>query len=140
MRLNRLLRAGSASASTPPQPGALTAPATGKRGFTNTGFGNTNAKSGLGATAEDDPGTSSNLSGVVPYGIGDTPRELFGTSPAGQTGSPAGYQLARGKGSFDASRTIGSRREEQDDDLEDISDGGFHSGCWKRKYVRGEMR
>ena len=26
------------------------------------------------------------------------------------------------------------------DDLEDISDGGFHSGCWRRKYVRGEMR
>lgn len=27
-----------------------------------------------------------------------------------------------------------------DDNLEDISDGGFHSGCWQRKYAAGEMR
>lgn len=31
-------------------------------------------------------------------------------------------------------------KEQQDDDLEDISDGGFHSGCWRRKYASGEMR
>lgn len=30
--------------------------------------------------------------------------------------------------------------EEEEDDLEDISDGGYHSGCWRRKYASGEMR
>lgn len=28
----------------------------------------------------------------------------------------------------------------EEDDLQDISDGGFHLGCWRRKYTSGEMR
>lgn len=37
-------------------------------------------------------------------------------------------------------RNGGGGRGQEEDDLADISDGGFHSGCWKRKYARGEMR
>lgn len=29
---------------------------------------------------------------------------------------------------------------DEDDDLDDIADGGFHRGCWRRKYASGEMR
>lgn len=37
-------------------------------------------------------------------------------------------------------RNGGGGRGQEEDDLADISDGGFHSGCWKRKYASGEMR
>lgn len=133
MRLNRLLRASSASASTPPSSGALTTPGIGKRGFLNAGGGTTNAKAKLMTMAEGEAGVSSNISGDFFGGICDASRELLGASPMGETGRS-------GKGSLDVSRMTASCREEQEDDLEDISDGGFHSGCWKRKYVRGEMR
>lgn len=134
MRLNRLLRASSASASTPPPSGALTAPATGKRGFTNAGgSGNTDNKSGIRTMGEDNPGMSFNLSADTFGGICGASRELFGPSP---TRIPGGS----GESGFGALRRVAPCREEQEDDLEDISDGGFHSGCWKRKYVRGEMR
>eukprot|EP00903_Cladosiphon_okamuranus_P008157 g7856.t1 len=127
MRLNRLLRASSASASTPPPSGATGTPGPNARGCT------LNANSGLRAMVEGDPETSFNLSGDVFGGIRDASRELFGVSPTGEARS-------FGNGSFGASCRIASCREEQEDDLEDISDGGFHAGCWKRKYVRGDMR
>lgn len=34
----------------------------------------------------------------------------------------------------------GGCEREEDGDLEDISDGGFHPGCWRRKYASGEIR
>lgn len=39
-------------------------------------------------------------------------------------------------------RPLGGRDKDDDeeDDLDDISDGGFHTGCWRRKYAQGEMR
>lgn len=36
--------------------------------------------------------------------------------------------------------TLCMQKGGDDDDLEDISDGGFHSGCWRRKYASGEIR
>lgn len=133
MRLNRLLRSSSSPlASTPPPPppsGALTTPVAGQRGFSSAG-------SGPRTMAGGDPG--SNLSEGGFGGIWEAPCELFGASPIEET--VTGNPRAWSKCSFDASRRIISCGKEEGDDLEDISDGGFHPGCWKRKYVRGEMR
>lgn len=52
-----------------------------------------------------------------------------------------GHIGAEVKGSMkNAPRVWAREEEEKADDLEDISDGGFHSGCWRRKYASGEMR
>ena len=133
MRLNRLLRASSPSASAPPPSGTLATPGAGKKGFLNAGGGNSDPKSRLRTMGEGDPGINSDISGDF-FGVTcDPSRELFGASPFREAGSA-------GKVSFDVSGRTTSCRGEQEDDLEDISDGGFHSGCWKRKYVRGEIR
>lgn len=55
------------------------------------------------------------------------PKRVLGGDGVGGT---AGSLGARGLGGSEGAG----------DDLEDISDGGFHSGCWRRKYARGEMR
>lgn len=36
--------------------------------------------------------------------------------------------------------TLRTKKGSGKDNLEDISDGGFHSGCWRRKYASGEIR
>lgn len=126
MRLNRLLRASKSSTpSTPPPPSGEAA---------NDG--------GSGRTT----GSGDRLATVMAEyplgdGIGDVARELFGTNPTPFSGDRGGKGWTRGKDAFAATRRKRSIvDEEEEDDLDDISDGGFHSGCWRRKYVRGEMR
>lgn len=136
MRLNRLLRTSkSSTSSTPPPPsGEFTI---GQRGTTN--HGGSGGKTGNGdrlATVMTDHPVPSVLAG----GTSDVCRELFGTSPTPGNGDGSGNGWARGKDAFVATRRNRSFVDDEADDLDDISDGGFHSGCWRRKYIRGEMR
>ncbi|CAM9546773.1 unnamed protein product, partial [Hapterophycus canaliculatus] len=79
-------------------------------------------------------------------GISEVARELFGDSPQADSKGFGGHREeqrlteARARGGYVTTRGVGSLAGEDEDDLEDISDGGFHSGCWRRKYVRGDMR
>lgn len=71
-------------------------------------------------------------------------RKLFGESIAQDSQIPGGEGQSRrssqphARGGYKAPR--GGTPLTDEDDLDDISDGGFHSGCWRRKYVRGDMR
>lgn len=91
-------------------------------------------------------------SDTLPFGLTDgVSRRLFGGSPEGERGkfraSSSSFasehvkRVAAGRECSPAVVSLGRRLGlEQEDDLEDISDGGFHTGCWRRKYIRGEMR
>ena len=112
-------------------------------------------------TATDEPAHANHFlpgrGDTLPYKKEDVSRKLFATSPEAdrrslwtnstfvggeplrRSGAGAGAGAGAGKGAV----AVAGRRSElgrEGDDLEDISDGGFHSGCWRRKYVRGEMR
>lgn len=89
---------------------------------------------------------------TLPFGGERVSRELFPPSPEAEAGSsrrnscffggePSRRQGVGGKGGAGVA-VVGRRVDpgREGDDLEDISDGGFHSGCWRRKYVCGEMR
>ena len=141
MRLNRLLRSTSCSASTTPLPsGALpTSSSTGHRGS----LGRNDSPGPSETTDQVELATTDFGSRRKTFAGGacGVSRELFGDSPTPEGGGSGGSWRILEKGaSFEAMRGVVSSREEQEDDLEDISDGGFHSGCWRRKYVRGEMR
>lgn len=136
MRLNRLLRTSKSSASsTPPPPSGECM--TWQRGAINDGGSGGMPGSGdrLATVMADHQ-----VGGVLAGDIGDVSRELFGTSPTPGNGDRGGTGWVREKNAFVASRRNRSIIDDEEDDLDDISDGGFHSGCWRRKYVRGEMR
>lgn len=137
MRLNRLLRVSkSSTSSTPPPPSGEFM--IGQGGAANDGGSGRKTGGGdrLATVMDEYP-----LGGALPGGIGDVSRELFGTNPTPRSGDRGGNDWARGKDAFVATRRNRSIVDnEEEDDLDDISDGGFHSGCWRRKYVRGEMR
>lgn len=104
----------------------------------------------------DEPPAQSNYppgSATLPFGMEGVSRELFPPSPEAEAGSsrrsscffggePSRRQGVGGKGGGAGVAVAGWRVDpsREGDDLEDISDGGFHSGCWRRKYVCGEMR
>lgn len=106
------------------------------------------------AVAGDEPGLADYLpSGDTPlFGMEGVSRELFRPSPKVEAGSSTrnscffggepsrrtGAEVKGGGGVAVVGRGADLGRE--GDDLEDISDGGFHPGCWRRKYVCGEMR
>lgn len=162
MRLNRLLRSSNSSAlsSPPPTPGDVMAPTSAhrraelneQRSITATpGVHNNGASGGEGSARRVGEGDAEHqyryaIGGATDGGISDLSRELFAVSPTDGTGRTSGNKLARrlGKsrdnGVYTATSRFGSLAGDVEDDLEDISDGGFHSGCWRRKYVRGEMR
>lgn len=106
------------------------------------------------AVAGDEPALINHLPGgdTPSFGMEGVSRELFGPSPEVEAGSSRrnscffGGEPSRRTGAGVKGRggvaVVGRRADlgREGDDLEDISDGGFHSGCWRRKYVRGEMR
>ncbi|CBJ27760.1 hypothetical protein Esi_0084_0059 [Ectocarpus siliculosus] len=163
MRLNRLLRSSNSSAlsSPPPTPGDVMAPISPhrraelneQRSITTAtpGVHNNGASGGEGSARRVGEGDAEQqyryaIGGATDGGVSDLPRELFAASPTGGTGRTSGDKLARrlgearDNGGYTATPRFGSLAGDVEDDLEDISDGGFHSGCWRRKYVRGEMR
>lgn len=141
MRLNRLLRSSGCSSSTTPTSGERTTASIRHREESPNIRRDTPGLSFTKGQGEpridfDSPGRTS-ASGAS-CGVS---RELFGGSPTPGCGGYGGSWRSRERGtSFEAARGVPTGREEREDDLEDISDGGFHSGCWRRKYVRGEMR
>ena len=80
-----------------------------------------------------------------PRGPSDVPPQASFADP--EAGSESARQGPPYSGSHQGSVSTPSRARnkantapEGGGDLEDISDGGFHSGCWRRKYASGEMR
>ncbi|CAM9910956.1 unnamed protein product [Ectocarpus sp. 6 AP-2014] len=162
MRLNRLLRSSNSSAlsSPPPTPGDVMAPTSAHRraelneqqSITGTpGVHNNGVSRGEGPARRVGKGDAEHhyryaIGGATDGGISDLSRELFAVSPTDGTGRTSGDKLARrlgearDNGGYTATPRFGSLAGDVEDDLEDISDGGFHSGCWRRKYVHGEMR
>ncbi|CAM9245340.1 unnamed protein product [Ectocarpus sp. 12 AP-2014] len=163
MRLNRLLRSSKSSALSSPLPtsGDVMAPTSAHRRAelneqrsitTATPDVHNNGASGgeVSARRVGEGGTKHQyryaIGDATDGGISDLSRELFAASPTDGTGRTSGDKLARrlgearDNGGYTATPRFGSLAGDVEDDLEDISDGGFHSGCWRRKYVRGEMR
>ncbi len=139
MRLNRLLRSSGCSSSTTPMSGGRKTLSTRHPG----GSPNRGDAPGLSKmTDQGEPGIDFESPGRIPAGRArGVSRELFGGSPVPECGGYGGsWQSWENGTSFEAVRGELTGREDREDDLEDISDGGFHSGCWRRKYVRGEMR
>ncbi|CAM9413844.1 unnamed protein product [Ectocarpus sp. 4 AP-2014] len=163
MRLNRLLRSRNSSAlsSPPPTPGDVMAPTSAhrraelneQRSITTAtpGVHNNGTSDGEGSARRVGEGDAEHqyryaIGGATDGGIRDLSRGLIAASPTDGTGRTSGDKLARrlgearDNGGYTATPRFGSLAGDVEDALEDISDGGFHSGCWRRKYVRGEMR
>lgn len=162
MRLNRLLRSSNSSAllSPPPTPADVMAPTSARRRaelneqrsiIATPGVHNNGASGGEGSARIVCKGDAEReyryaVGSAMDGGISDLSRELFAASPTDGTGRTSGdkrarrIREARDNGGYAATPRFESLAGEVEDDLEDISDGGFHSGCWRRKYVRGEMR
>ncbi|CAN0312878.1 unnamed protein product [Pylaiella littoralis] len=136
MRLNRLLRTSKSSASSTPPPPSGECMTWQRGAIIDGGSGGMPGSGDRLATVMADH----QVGGVLAGDIGDVSRELFGTSPTPGNGDRGGTGWVREKNAFVASRRNRSIIDDEEDDLDDISDGGFHSGCWRRKYVRGEMR
>lgn len=168
MRLTRLLRSTTSSSSPPVSlHGESIAPLAGQKRAKNSGGNSTIVPpGGIDSFNKDGSlrkGISQRFASVMPDGVDGTEDlyfpegtnlsgncevvcELFGASPEGNSKGVGGNGQARrlgdarARGGYVTTRGGRSLAGEDDDDLEDISDGGFHSGCWRRKYVRGDMR
>ncbi|CAM9341411.1 unnamed protein product [Ectocarpus fasciculatus] len=163
MRLNRLLRSGNSSSlsSPPPTLDDVMAPTSAHRRegpneqrsiISTPGVRNNGASGGersarmVGEGGPEHHQHRYATGGAMEGGISDLSRELFAASPTDGTRRISGDKRARrvgearDNGGYAATPRFGSLAGDVEDDLEDISDGGFHSGCWRRKYVRGEMR
>lgn len=169
MRLTRLLRS-SASSSLPASVLSLVeciSPMSGKRRAKCIGGNGTVVRPG-GTNADNNnsgnlgEGTIERSDYVFPDGDGGTGNRFFPEDPLRGSGGVArklfgdgleggsedlgidgpGRRVseARAGGKYTTTRGVGPLAGEDEDDLEDISDGGFHSGCWRRKYVHGDMR
>lgn len=157
MRLDRLLRAVKALPKNPKQKaeeGALTV----NRGDQNTDHEDRGDRATKGRN--DAGGSESETAREHHFAAEDTSfdREQTHQNPSNISSTPeVGDRSARdvlayenvadlecsaysGRGLQGDISTLCMQKEGGDDDLEDISDGGFHSGCWRRKYASGEIR